>query len=54
MMGGCCGQKNCGACIYYSIEPKTKKGWCDMKDKTVAAGDQVCPWFRPTEGKCGC
>ncbi|MBI5624102.1 MAG: hypothetical protein HY924_10005 [Elusimicrobia bacterium] len=53
-MGGCCGQKNCGACIYYAIDPKTNKAWCDMKDKAVAAGDQVCPWFRPVEGKCGC
>ena len=53
-MGGCCGQKSCGRCIYYSIEPKTQKGWCDMKDITVAVSDAACPWFRPTEGKCGC
>lgn len=53
-MGGCCGEKKCGGCIYYSLEPKTRKGWCDMKEKSVAANDQVCPWFRPTQGKCGC
>ena len=53
-MGGCCGEKNCGRCIYYSVEPKTKKGMCDMKDVAVAVNDAACPWFRPAEGKCGC